>query len=82
MKDHERLERDESEDDMLVDDGVEERDEEEYLQDDGKEEAEAEVIIAVALVHVLSQFQIFLNLYSGYYREARQRLGLARLGGF
>ena len=54
LKDHERLERDESEDDMLVDDGVEETDEEEYLQDDGEEEAEAEVIIAVALVHLLS----------------------------
>ena len=55
LKDHERLERDESEDDMLADDGVEERDDdEEYLQDDGEEEAEAEVIIAVALVHLLS----------------------------
>ena len=44
LRDQERLERDESEDDMLVDDGVEERDDdEEYLQDDGEEEAEAEV---------------------------------------
>ena len=44
LKDHERLERDESEDDMLADDGVEERgDDEEYLQDDGEEEAGAEV---------------------------------------
>ena len=55
MKDHERLERDESEDDMLADNGVEDRDDdEEYLQDDGEEEAEAEEIIAVALVHLLS----------------------------
>ena len=55
LRDHERLGRDESEDDMLADDGVEERDDdEEYLQDDGEEEAEAEVIIAIALVHLLS----------------------------
>ena len=58
LKDSQRLERDESEDDMLADDGVEERgDDEEYLQDDGEEEAGAEVIIAVALsnmVHLLS----------------------------
>ena len=55
LRDRERLERDESEDEMLADDGVEERgDDEEYLQDDGEEETEAEVIIAVALVHLLS----------------------------
>ena len=58
LRDQERLERDETEDEMLADDGVEERgDDEEYLQDDGEEEAGAEVIIAVALsnmVHLLS----------------------------
>ena len=57
VRNHERLERDEREDEMLADDGVEERDDDEYLQDDGEEEAGAEVIIAVALsnmVHLLS----------------------------
>ena len=55
LRDHERLERDEREDELLADDGVEERDDdEEHLQDDGEEEAEAEVIITVALVHLLS----------------------------
>ena len=50
LRDQERLERDESEDEMLADDGVEERDDdEEYLQDYGEEAAEAEVVIAVAL---------------------------------
>ena len=53
LRDQERLERDESEDEMLADDGVEERgDDEEYMQDDGEEEAGAEVIIAVALTKV------------------------------
>ena len=58
LRDQEKLERDEREDELLADDGVEERgDDEEYLQDDGEEEAGAEVIIAVALsniVHLLS----------------------------
>ena len=45
LRDQERLESDETEDEMLADDGVEERgDDEEYLQDDGEEEAGAEVI--------------------------------------
>ena len=35
LRDHKRLERDEREDELLADDGVEERgDDEEYLQDD------------------------------------------------
>ena len=58
LRDRERLETVEREDELLADDGVEERDDdEEHLQDDGEEEAGAEVIIAVALsnmVHLLS----------------------------
>ena len=50
LRDQEKLERDESEDEMLADDGVEERDDdEEYLQDYGEEVTEAEVGIAVVL---------------------------------
>ena len=41
-----------ADDDATKDD--DDDDDEEYLQDDGEEEAEVEVIIAVALVHLLS----------------------------
>ena len=89
LKDHERLERDESEDDMLADDGVEERDDdEEYLQDDGEEKAGAEVISnnLSSIVNygsfVILSPRYFSIFTAGYEREARQRLGVARLGGF
>ena len=55
LRDHERLERDEREDELLADDGVEGRDDdEEYLQDYGEEEAEAEVVIAAVLSNMVS----------------------------
>ena len=55
LRDHERLERDEREDELLADDGVEGRDDdEEYLQDDAEEEEEAEVVIAAVLSNMVS----------------------------
>ena len=74
---------------MLADDGVEERgDDEEYLQDDGEEEAGAEVIsnnrssIVKYGSFVILSPRYFSIFTAGCEREARQRLGVARLGGF
>ena len=86
LRDQERLERDESEDEMLADDGVEERgDDEEYLQDDGEEEAGAEVIIAVALSNMVNfypQSQIFLNFYSRLREGGEAKTWSGEIGRF
>ena len=76
LRDQERLERDESEDEMLADDGVEERgDDEEYLQDDGEEEAGAEVIIAVALSNMVHLLSSVPNISKSLQQVTRGRRG-------
>ena len=85
LRDHERLERDEREDEMLADDGVEERDNDEEFARlrwrSGRGGGRNRSSIINYGLFVILRPRYFSILTAGCERDASQRHGVARLGG-